>query len=280
MPVFSHSRIISFETCPLRYKFAYIDKIKPEAEETAESFLGVRTHESLEKLYRNIWYGKLMTKRELLTFFRSQWEKNWTGSIILVDDNLNSADYRKKGETYLKNYYRRHRPFREGKVVDLELTDYFPLDEKGEYIFFIRVERLMDKGHGLYEIHDYKTHTTLPPQEHLDKDSQLALYSLWVRREFKDCREVRLVWHFLAFDKEMASSRTEEQLESLRQETIRKIKTIEEAKDFPARVSSLCLWCLYKKSCPEVAGLQASTSSLSKKEKARRKKTERGVLPS
>jgi len=250
MPIYSHSKIISYETCPLRYKYAYIDKIKPEAEETAESFLGARVHEALEKLYRNICYGKLMTKKELPTFFRSQWVKSWPESIILVDENLSSADFRKKGEAYLRDYYKRYKPFREGRVVDLEMTCFLPLDEKGEYEFYIRIDRLMDMGDGLYEIHDYKTNTTLPTQENLDKDPQLAMYSVWVRREFEDCKKVRLVWHFLAFDKEMRSSRTEEQLESLMQETLRKIKAIEEAKEFPAKASSLCPWCLYKRSCP------------------------------
>jgi putative RecB family exonuclease len=250
MPVYSHSKIISYETCPLRYKYAYIDKIKPEAEETAESFLGARVHEALEKLHRNICYGKLMTKKELLVFFRSQWEKSWPESIILVDENLSSADYRKKGEAYLRDYYKRYKPFREGRVVDLEITRFLPLDEKGEYEFYIRIDRLMDMGNGLYEIHDYKTNTTLPTQENLDKDPQLAMYSVWVRREFEDCKKVKLVWHFLAFDKEMRSSRTEDQLESLMQETLLKIKAIEETKEFPAKASSLCPWCLYKRSCP------------------------------
>jgi putative RecB family exonuclease len=250
MPIYSHSKIISYETCPLRYKYAYIDKIKPEAEETAESFLGARMHEALEKLYRNIGYGKLITKKELLAFFRSQWVKSWPESIILVDENLSSADYRKKGEAYLRDYYKKYKPFREGRVVDLEITRFLPLGEKGEYEFYIRIDRLMDMENGLYEIHDYKTNTTLPTQENLDKDPQLAMYSVWVRREFEDCKKVRLVWHFLAFDKEMRSSRTEEQLESLMQETLRKIKAIEEAKEFPARASSLCPWCLYKRSCP------------------------------
>jgi putative RecB family exonuclease len=250
MPIYSHSKIISYETCPLRYKYAYIDKIKPGAEETADSFLGARVHEALEKIYRNIGYGKLMTRKEMLAFFRSRWVKSWPESIIFVDENLSSADYRRKGEAYLRDYYKRYKPFREGRVVDLEITDFLALDEKGEYEFYIRIDRLMDMGNGLYEIHDYKTNTTLPTQEHLDKDPQLAMYSVWIRREFEDCKQVRLIWHFLAFDKEMRSSRTEEQLESLMQEILRKVKVIEEAKEFPARASSLCLWCLYKRSCP------------------------------
>ena len=65
-----------------------------------------------------------------------------------------------------------------------------------------------DLGNGIYEVHDYKTNNSLPKQQKLDEDRQLAMYSLWVKLNFKDCKKVRLVWHFLAFDKEMDSFRT------------------------------------------------------------------------
>ena len=74
MPVFSHSRILSYETCPLRYKYAYVDEIIPE-EETAETYLGTKMHEALEKLYRNLEYGKLISKEELLSFFLSRLDR-------------------------------------------------------------------------------------------------------------------------------------------------------------------------------------------------------------
>jgi hypothetical protein len=61
---------------------------------------------------------------------------------------------------------------------------------------------------------------------------------------------LRLVWHFVAFDKEADSYRTEEQLENLRKEVLAKIKRIEGASQFPAKVSSLCDWCSYKPICP------------------------------
>ena len=38
MPVYSHSRLESFENCPLKYKFRYIDGIK-KAEQGVEAFL-------------------------------------------------------------------------------------------------------------------------------------------------------------------------------------------------------------------------------------------------
>ena len=44
MTIYSHSRLEAFKSCPLKYKFNYIDKIKRE-EEGIEAFLGSRFHE-------------------------------------------------------------------------------------------------------------------------------------------------------------------------------------------------------------------------------------------
>ena len=95
----------------------------------------------------------------------------------------------------------------------------------------------------VYEIHDYKTSNSLPTQEKLDNDRQLAMYP--------DAEKVKLIWHYLAFDKEMSSERTPDQLEILRKEIIKLIEKIEAEKEFPARVSSLCDWCEFQKQCPE-----------------------------
>lgn len=211
MSTFSHSRIASYETCPLRYKYAYIAGIKVEAEDTVETFLGSRVHEALEKLYRNLQFEKLMSLKELLAFFTREWGKNWKDNIVIVKRDYTQENYRRMGERYLRDYYRKYKPFNKGKVLGLETTDFLPLDEGGRYKFFIRIDRLMDMGDGLYEVHDYKTNTALPKQGELDKDRQLAMYSLWVRRQFKDFKKVRLVWHFVAFDKELDSYRTESQ---------------------------------------------------------------------
>ena len=250
MPSFSHSRIGSFENCPLQYKFSYIDNIKVEAEDTVETFLGSRVHEALEKLYRDKRFEKLMSLEELLEYYKKLWEENWKDTVIIVKKEYNQENYRKMGERYITDYYNRHKPFDRGKIIGLETMDLLPLDEGGNYKFHIRIDRLVDMGNGMYEVHDYKTNAKLPKQEELDEDRQLAMYSLWVRRRFKDFKKVRLVWHFLAVDKEMDSFRTKKQLEDLRDEVMEQIKKIEAAEEFPANVSWLCDWCLYKSICP------------------------------
>jgi len=251
MATFSHSRLSSYETCPLRYKFAYIDKVKVEAEDTVETFLGSRVHEALEKLYRNLQFERSLSVDDVLAFFNREWEKNWNETIIIVNKQYTAENYRKMGERYLKDYYKKHKPFDKGKILGLETTDTLPLDPEGKYGFYIRIDRLMDMGSGVYEVHDYKTNMSLPKQKDLDEDRQLAMYSLWVNEQFQDFKKVRLVWHFLAFDKEMESYRTKKQLEGLRKEVMGEIQKIEATEAFPANVTRLCDWCLYREICPE-----------------------------
>ena len=250
MAMFSISKIGAFDTCPQQYKFIYIDRVKVEAEDTVETFLGSRVHETLEKLYRDKRYERLMSLDELLAYYNRLWEENWKDTVIIVKKDYTQENYRKMGEKYLADYYNRHKPFDQGRVIGLETQELIPLDKEGKYKFHIRIDRLTDMGDGVYEVHDYKTGLNLSKQEDLDKDWQLAMYSLWVTQRFKDFKKVRLVWHFLAFDKEMDSYRTKEQLEDLRKEVLKRIKEIEAAKEYPANVSWLCDWCLYKSICP------------------------------
>jgi len=250
MPTYSHSKIGTFETCSLQYKFAYIDKVKVEAEDTIETFLGSRVHEALEKLYRDKRFEKLMTLEELLAYYNKLWDEKWKDSIIIVKQDYTADNYRKMGERLLTDYYNRYKPFDQGRVIGLETQDFLSLDEEGKNKFHIRIDRLMDMGEGIYEVHDYKTGSSLPKQDELDQDRQLAMYSLWVRQNFKDFNKVRLVWHFLAFDKEMDSFRTKIQLDELKNEVLAQIKEIEATEDFPANVSWLCDWCLYRSICP------------------------------
>jgi putative RecB family exonuclease len=250
MPSYSHSKIGTFETCRLQYKFAYIDKVKVEAEDTIETFLGSRVHEALEKLYRDRRFEKLMTLEELLAYFNKIWIEKWKDSIIIVKTDYTAEDYRRMGERQLTDYYNRHYPFDKGRILGLETQDFLSLDEEGKYKFHIRIDRLMDMGNGVYEVHDYKTGSSLPKQEDLDNDRQLAMYSQWVKQNFKDFQKVRLVWHFLAFDKELDSYRTKKELDELQKEVLERIKEIETVKEYPANVSWLCDWCLYKSICP------------------------------
>ncbi len=114
----------------------------------------------------------------------------------------------------------------------------------------IRIDHLACDKEGNYYVCDYKTNSSLKPQEELDEDHQLAMYSLWVKQKYPDAKTVQLVWYFLAFDKEMVSERNNEQLLELKKQIENLIKEIEACKQFPTNITSLCNYCPYIQMCP------------------------------
>ncbi|HIH28508.1 MAG TPA: PD-(D/E)XK nuclease family protein [Thermoplasmata archaeon] len=251
MTVYSHSRLSCYEQCPQKFKLQYIDKIETEEEQTVEAFLGIRVHEALEKLYRDLAHQKTDTLEELLDFFSNEWTTNWTDDIIIVKEGYQADNYRNMGRKYLTDYYRRYQPFDQDKTVALEERIKISLDDEGKYKLQGYIDRLTETRDGYYEIHDYKTNSRLPLVEYLRSDRQLALYMIGVKNLYPDVKDVRLVWHFLKFDKEIDSTRTDEELLRLKKDTIQLIDTIEQDERFEAHPGFLCDWCEYHSCCPQ-----------------------------
>jgi putative RecB family exonuclease len=251
MSVYSHSRLSCYEQCPHKYKLQYIDKVETEVEESIEAYLGIRVHETLEKLYRDLGYQKVNTLDELLEFFRSEWKKNWDDSIVIVKKEYNPDNYIKMGEKFITDYYNKYKPFDKGKTIALEERILITLDDSGEYKLQGYIDRVMEAEEGYYEVHDYKTNSRLPLPEYLNNDRQLALYAIGIKERYPDVKDVRLVWHFLAFNKEIDSTRTDEELEALKKDVIDLIEKIESDEKFEAKPSTLCDWCEFKPICKQ-----------------------------
>lgn len=262
MSLYSHSRLSTYETCPLKYKLQYIERPEVVKEEGIEAFLGKRVHEALEKLYRDLRYSRLITLDELLNYYNAQWSKNWNDSVAIAKKDLIANNYKDTGIKCIRNYYQRHAPFENGVTIGIEEKITFPLSEDGSSTIQGFIDRLDRTKDNIYEIHDYKTSGSLPLQERIDEDRQLALYEIGIREKFPDVKEVKLIWHYLVFDTEISSKRTPEQIEDLRKETIALIDTIETDREFKHKESNLCGWCDYWAYCPAKKHL-AKTDALS-----------------
>jgi len=250
MPTYSHSQLSTYETCPHKYKLAYIDKIEVETE-GVEAFMGSRVHEALEKLYRDLKVTKLNTLEELLNFYHQSWKKNWNDLIQIIRKDYNAEDYRRLGEKCITDYYKRYYPFDLGKTLGLEEYIYFPLEEEKSYWIRGFIDRLTLVDSSVLEIHDYKTSNRLPTKEDVHSDRQLAFYHMGVAEKWQGIQEVRLIWHYLTFDTEIHSSRTPEQLYQLRQATLELIRRIETDRQLFPKEGPLCDWCDYQGFCPK-----------------------------
>ena len=252
--MYSNSRIETFEQCPRKYKFRYLDKLKMETE-GVEAFVGKRVHETLEKLYRDLKMTKLNPLEDLLRFYESEWEKNWHSDVRTVREGFTPGHYFALGQQCVADYYKRYAPFNQGKTLGLEERIELKLTESDkEYTVQGYIDRLTWVPETeTYEIHDYKTGNSMPTQEDVDEDRQLALYQLGITQRWPDAKNIKLIWHYLAFDKELVSTRTLADLESLEKDVLGVIHQIEAETTlgrWDVRVSRLCEWCEYRSLCP------------------------------
>jgi len=251
MATYSHSRVSTFENCPYKYKLQYIDKVEPDISETIELFMGKRVHETLEKLYKDKKFKKLVSKATLLKFYKDNWEKEYSKDILVVKEGLTAENYRKMGVKFIEDYYDKYKPFDQLTILDLETQDRMTLKDGSQW--HVRIDKFACDDKGNYYVCDYKTNASMKDQEEADSDRQLAMYSIWVKDKFKDVKSVKLVWHMLAFNKEAISERSPEQLKKLEEDVIvliRKIEKAEKEKDFPTNVTGLCNYCGFKSQCP------------------------------
>lgn len=251
MATYSHSKVSTFENCPYQYKLKYIDRVEVDVSTTIEAFMGDIVHRTLEKLYKDKKFKKLVSKATLLKFYKDTWEKEYSDDILIVKKELKADNYKKMGIKFVEDYYNRMKPFDQLTILGLETQDRMTLPNGDQW--HVRIDKLACDSEGNYFVCDYKTNSRMKDQEEADSDRQLALYSVWVKDKFTDVKSVKLVWHMLAFDKDAISERTDEQLQKLQEnvvDLINQIKKAEEEKNFPTNITGLCNYCVYKSMCP------------------------------
>jgi putative RecB family exonuclease len=250
MPTYSYTRLETFENCPLKYKYRYIDRVEAPIEETVEAFVGNRVHEALQKLYQDLHLEKLNTLEELLESYRTEWQKQWSAGIKITRPDLTQQNYFDYGARCIRSYYDRYKPFDQSQTLATELQLRFTVDREGQYQFQGFVDRAARRADGTYEIHDYKTGRTLPAQEAIDSDRQLGLYEIGLRERWPDAERVELFWHYVGHDTTLRSTRRPEQLQELRASTIETVQRIEAEAKFEPHKGDHCDWCEYQPICP------------------------------
>ena len=250
MAVYSHSRLSTYEDCPLKYKLCYLDGIKRETE-GVEAFLGTTVHDTLKRCYDDARLTKVNTIEELLAYYDALWQKTWHDAIVITKKGLTESHYNRLGKKMIETYYRRYAPFDSDTTIGTEMNITFSLDDKDQHKLRGYIDRLSRTDNDVYQIHDYKTSAYLPSQKDADSDRQLALYQIGVRKRWPDVSSIRLIWHYLAHGRDLVSYRSEEDISKLIADTIGTIDEIEAAEDFPPRESGLCDWCEYPDLCPK-----------------------------
>lgn len=241
---FSHSGLSCYEQCPHRYRLRYIDRVTVDLKESIACFRGSAAHAGIEFIYQEVMAGRLPTLDEVLTLTRQWWRKHFHENLLIPDGR--PEDYLEEALACVRNYYQAHFPFTEDETVALEKRITADLDRRYGIVGYI--DRLVRRN-GQYEVHDFKTTTSPPRNDHPFSERQLAFYAMGVQAEHPEVRSVRLVWHYVFLDRVRSMDYPLEQAIGLKEATLQLIEEILSAKGFPRRQSKLCQWCEYLQAC-------------------------------
>ena len=248
---YSYSKISLFNSCPLKYKFIYIDK-KFKKDESIEAFLGKAIHKTLEWIYKE----KLDKNREyysldhVINIFKENWHDSWHSNVRKFKYiQHKKSDYFTNGINSLVKYYQKFGPYISQKVYRVEEEFEFQLNE---YRFRAIIDRIDKEDDTKIHIIDYKTGKNMITEKQLQNDLQMGIYLFAARDRYPDIKEIKLSHYYISLDQEVSIDSSELKNSSFADNLIENIKSIEKTEnkgDFPPEESKLCNWCYYWNEC-------------------------------
>ncbi|WP_433056127.1 RecB family exonuclease [Dactylosporangium sp. CS-033363] len=231
------SKLGSYEDCPRRYRFTYVDRpAPPKGAPWAHNSLGASVHTALKN-----WYALEPDRRRpevLPTLLKATWVREG-----YKDDNQEREVYR-RALGWLESYVDTLDP--QEDPVGVERT----VAARTETLALSgRVDRIDQRGAELVIV-DYKTGRNGVSEDEARGSRALALYAIATARVFrKPCHRVEL--HHLPTGTVAAFDHTDASLDRhLRRAEATAADILADA-EFAPRPGAQCSWCDYRKVCPE-----------------------------
>ena len=243
----SYSALNTFLTCPLKYKYQAIDKIRtPQSPEQA---FGSLIHRALKYAYSATEKG-YPKKEEVINYFSQNWDPN------AFEKEVEQRGFFEEGLLMLGKYYDSISDDDKKKSI---ATEHRFIVKVGDHTLGGAIDRI-DRTKSGFEIIDYKTSRKIPPQKEIDNDLQLSIYlrafiTEWpsLFEKLGDAAKVTLSLEYLRHNLRLSTTRTQDDLKKIDadiMQIIDQIQVTEKEKSFEPHLNPLCDWCDYQKICP------------------------------
>jgi len=239
----SPSSIGTFNQCPMRYKYAKLDKI-PEPSTEAQ-VLGSFVHEVLEDLFR--LPSEERTEPASRKLAKDLWDKKWANEFFDLNERCDDNEFRWKAWWCIENYFLMEDPTSfDAGGIEAKMNG----DILGVPIYGI-IDRWTLENDKIV-ISDYKTGKKPRPQYEWEKKMQITIYSILLGKELeKEIERAELLYlksgQFATYDV------TEDLVDKVSNDvksTWDQLVVSCESGEFETRTGPLCNWCNYKRICP------------------------------
>jgi len=252
----SFSALETFETCPLKYKFQEIERIKTP--KRVEQVFGTVVHSALRYMFvRDPLYPTL---DEILDHYGRTW-KEAAEKIAWIKPGLRQKEeeiYFSEGVKLITNFYKKNKPWT-ANAVELEArfsAEVIDPDTGAAHTLSGVMDRLdKDPEKEEYEIIDYKTGKRMPAEETLADNLQLGLYATALRARWPHIKpeQIKTTLYFLKHNDSVSAVHTNETLERAKRRVLATIGAVEKAitgNVFEPTPGPLCNYCGFRPLCP------------------------------
>lgn len=231
----SFSMLKTFQQCPLRYKYRYIEK-KKDQKTTSYLSLGRILHRTLAE-----FFGKNLAPRKLDTLLDTL-AKCWNSSGF--QDKMEEDESRFRAEEMLTNYFHTHDCNVE--VWRVEVPIKYDIEDIQITGVVDRIDKLQT---GSYEIIDYKTEPLITES---NNKMQLAFYYYGVTQLY-DLSVSKLTLEYLPSKESISIVPSDDELFSEISYAISVARKIQNTEDFKPSRNLYCADCVLANRCPEFA---------------------------
>jgi len=252
----SFSKINTFEQCPLKFQYQYVNRY-PTSKSPA-LLLGQTVHESLNLFFN--YNRDRRTVKLLQKIFREEWKKERNKlrkSGELEIDKKTEAEYGRRGLVMLENFYKSSMnadPDQREEFAEAELKP--PAGKGQESIPFLgrvdRFDKVVVNGTEGFRVVDYKTGKF--NERYLDFIQLFSYAWLMSTQGFK---VLSAAYYYLEPDRIVEKRVSEEVFvktqKNLLERSLPVYKALETG-EFAPTPSKLCPWCDFQKLCPAMEG--------------------------
>jgi putative RecB family exonuclease len=233
----SASRAKTFEQCPRKYFYNYVEKLPTKEWDHFE--LGTYVHAALEIFHERIKNGCDEPWRRLMGIASSEAYKQMKDNNKSLSDEL-----LQDAKTMLLDYLVQIEQDGMPNVLEVEFPFTIPLNERYDLTGVIdRIDRDQD---GILHIRDYKTSKSAKYMEPF----QLNTYGLLLLNKFPDTVRFRASYIMLKLSGQVIPYEfTVEDVEKCRDKLIKYADRITSEERWRAKPSRLCDWCDFKEVC-------------------------------